>query len=105
MPFKAYNVKMNGFIGTVREFSNRFYSSLPSSITPIVCSYMDVVNRLDPVVVALEKQDGPVVIISHQVSCVMLRQDNKYETRDILAKSLINRYRNGINQALEISVQ
>lgn len=29
--------------------------------------YLDVVNRLDPVVVALEREDRPVMIISHQV--------------------------------------
>lgn len=30
-------------------------------------SYLDVVNRLDAVVVALEREDGPVMIVSHQV--------------------------------------
>lgn len=29
--------------------------------------YLDVVNRLDPVVVALEKEDRPVIVVSHQV--------------------------------------
>ncbi|CBN75635.1 6-phosphofructo-2-kinase/fructose-2,6-bisphosphatase [Ectocarpus siliculosus] len=28
--------------------------------------YLDVVNRLDPVVVALEKEDRPVIVVSHQ---------------------------------------
>ena len=39
-----------------------------------LCSYLDVVNRLDPVVVALEKQDGPVMIISHQASSGMVEE-------------------------------
>lgn len=29
--------------------------------------YLDVVNRLDPVVVAFEKEDRPVIVVSHQV--------------------------------------
>ena len=31
-----------------------------------------MVNRLDPVVVAIERQDNPVIIVSHQV-CMTLR--------------------------------
>lgn len=34
--------------------------------------YLDVVNRLDPVVVALEMEDRPVIIVSHQVYGVLL---------------------------------
>ena len=35
--------------------------------------YLDVVNRLDAVVVAIEKQDNPVIIVSHQVCHFSLR--------------------------------
>ena len=43
-------------------------SAYPNRVPPLAPpSYLDVSNRLDSVVVAIERQDNPVIIISHQV--------------------------------------
>lgn len=61
-------------------FPSPFFLSPVSAFPP---RYLDVVNRLDPVVVALEMEDRPVLVVSHQVNNAkkIQHEEEEYEKR------------------------